>query len=366
MKRNKYLEILANLSEDSSTERTMNSKILLVDGLNSFFRAFAANPTVNDNGIHIGGIAGFLNTIGFAIKTLRPTRVVIIFDGPGGSVRRKKLFPEYKANRKSKTRLTRNDYWSASEERSAMNFEIKRLAQYLSYLPVQTMVVRDIEADDAIAYLVTSDFKEHQCIIMSTDNDFLQLVDDRVKVWSPTKRRIYTQHTIIDDFEIPSQNFITYKALIGDKSDNIPGVKGIGLETIKKRLPILLEENEVISLDDVFIYSEKKLQEVDDKGKQTSNYKIYKDILSNKELLYVNRTLMQLADVNISDKTKIIISNQVNQTISKLVKYQLLKLILEDSLGTSIKNPEVWIRETFFDLDRFAEEGVIDGDTKVK
>ena len=66
-----------------------NDRILLVDGLNTFIRSFVANPATNDNGIHIGGISGFLHSIGYAIKNIKPTRIIICFDGTGGSQRRR-------------------------------------------------------------------------------------------------------------------------------------------------------------------------------------------------------------------------------------------------------------------------------------
>ena len=62
-------------------------------------------PTLNDDGAHVGGIVGFLRSIGYAIRTIRPTRTILVFDGKGGSNRRRKLFPEYKANRNMSERL---------------------------------------------------------------------------------------------------------------------------------------------------------------------------------------------------------------------------------------------------------------------
>ena len=85
--------------------RTRDSDILLVDGTNNFIRCWTVVPTLNDNGEHVGGISGFLTSLGYAIKMLRPTRVIIVFDGKGGSLRRKQIYPEYKEKRAMKIRI---------------------------------------------------------------------------------------------------------------------------------------------------------------------------------------------------------------------------------------------------------------------
>ena len=108
MSNKRYLSILDEIKkhggEEGNTENP-NENILLVDGLNLFIRCFSVIPTTNTNGVHVGGISGFLKSLGYAIKLLSPTRTIIVFDGKGGSTRRRKLFPDYKAQRKTKIRL---------------------------------------------------------------------------------------------------------------------------------------------------------------------------------------------------------------------------------------------------------------------
>ena len=86
--------------ENLQRERSLNSDILLVDGMNTFMRVWSMYPTTNDNGDHIGGYTGFLKSVGHAIRLLKPTRCVIVFDGRDGTRDRKKIYPEYK-NRKN-------------------------------------------------------------------------------------------------------------------------------------------------------------------------------------------------------------------------------------------------------------------------
>ena len=100
----KYLSILEQIKNDGGLveHNNPNDKVLIIDGLNTFIRVFSVVPITNVDGAHVGGIIGFLKSIGFAIKMHNPTRCIIVFDGEGGSDRRRKLFPEYKAKRRTK------------------------------------------------------------------------------------------------------------------------------------------------------------------------------------------------------------------------------------------------------------------------
>ena len=97
--RKHYAEILSQIETKLTTSTSLNDHILLVDGLNNFIRAWSASPATNSDGVHIGGMIGFLQSIGFAVRTLFPTRLIIIFDGPGGSQRRRKIYKGYKGKR---------------------------------------------------------------------------------------------------------------------------------------------------------------------------------------------------------------------------------------------------------------------------
>ena len=121
---------------------------------------------------------------------VRPTRTIIVFDGKGGSNRRRKIFPEYKAGRKMSLRLNRFTDVSLTreQEHKMMIQQLNRVIEYLECLPLTITNVPNIEADDVIGYASKHCFKDN-CTIMSTDKDFLQLVDERIKVWSPTKKK---------------------------------------------------------------------------------------------------------------------------------------------------------------------------------
>jgi len=345
-KSSRYFKILDGIKEGQSTlNNDPNSRVLLVDGLNTFIRAFAANPATNENGVHIGGMAGFLLSIGYAIKNIKPTRVIICFDGAGGSVRRKKLYSGYKENRKNKVTPFRQVSLSVADEEISMQQQMVRLLEYLEKMPLTVLCIDNIEADDSIAYISQQIYTEAQCFIMSTDKDFLQLVDKRVAVWSPTKKKYYFDSTIKEEFGVEAHNFLEYRTFIGDTSDGIGGIKGAGPKTLQKIIPMLFESDKV-EMDDI-----KKF--VTD---SESTLKLLAAVRNSFDIVERNYILMQLKEVDISGHAKTSISNQVINPIPRLNKMMINKMILEDMMNGSIKNPDLWLREVFFTLDAMASK----------
>lgn len=342
----KYLSILEEIKKHGGKEESnVNDKILICDGLNTFIRVFSAIPTTNDDGIHIGGIIGFLKSIAYTTKMLNTTRTIIVFDGKGGSSRRRKLYPEYKNKRKGKIRLNRiNEYENIEDERHSMLMQLSRCVEYLETLPLTIVSVDNVEADDVIAYIAKQLLPKSNHIIMSTDKDFLQLVNNRISVWSPTKKKLYKPETLKEEYEITSNNFLTYRILEGDKSDNIPGVNGIGIKTAVKRFPQLLEEKNV-SVDDLLKISNKKKDEL----------KIYQNVLDSKKQLRLNYKLMQLNNVDISGSAKLKINRTVNGKIPELAKANFQKMFIEDRMYGALPDIDSWMRLSWAKLNRFAK-----------
>src|ERR1035437_260253 len=167
------------LIETKGIMESKQKEVLIIDGYNSFFRCFAAIPTLNEDGAHTGGVSGFLKSIGHAIKLFGPDRVVVVFDGVGGSQKRRKIYSEYKDHKRTKVRLNRiyEENSSLGEEEVSMKKQLQRLVIYLQKLPVNIFAFDNVEADDSIAYLALDSFKDWNSIIMSADKDFLQIVN---------------------------------------------------------------------------------------------------------------------------------------------------------------------------------------------
>ena len=216
-----------------------------------------------------------------------------------------------------------------------------RLIEYLEQLPLTLICVDGIEADDTMAYISQQLLPKSDIMLMSTDKDFLQLVDDRVKVWSPTKKKLYTKDVIREEFGLPSRNMLTYRILDGDKSDNIGGIHGAGLKTIIKHIPQITEDKDFTAKDLIeFVNnSDKKI-------------KVLENIKNSCNLIKRNYLLMQLQNVDIPNHTKMKIQGAVNGDVPQLIKYKFQTMFLMDKLQTGIKNFDSWVME-FTRLDRF-------------
>lgn len=341
---NRYLAILNELKTRSHDEElTKDSRVLVIDGLNTFIRCYAASPVLNDDGEHVGGISGFLLSIGHAIKAINPTRVIIVFDGKNGSARRKQIYPEYKAHRNFKVRLNRAE---TVDKQDNQLHQLIRLTEYLTQMPFTVVIQDNTEADDVIAYIVNDHFKDSQCFIMSSDKDFLQLITERIHVWSPTKKKLYYDEDIFEEYGVYPNNFALYKAIIGDPSDNIPGIDGVGAKTLINRFPIIQQQDK-LSVEDFMEY----VNNINDKTKTLQTVK------QSSELIERNMQLVQLSESNMSVTNKLKTQHLIDQPITRFVKPTFHKMLIEDKMTTAIKNVDFWLREVVQKLDMYALKG---------
>lgn len=331
-------KFLSQIIDSLGEKPTRNSRVLIVDSMNTFIRSFSTINAMNPAGHHIGGLVGYLRSLGYAIKTFRPTRVILVFDGLGSTHNKKNLYPQYKANR-STTRLTNWDIFeNKDDEGEAMVGQMTRLIQYLQQLPVTLVSIDKIEADDSIGYIVDHYEKDESCkevTIMSADKDFYQLISNKTSVYSPTKRKTYKVQDIIDEFGVHPNNYLLYKVLLGDNSDNLPGVRGIGPKKAIKMFP--LDDEQEHDLEDLFSISEDNID---------ANA-MYGSVLEFKHQLEINYQLMNIRIPNISEQGKEVISNLLNEEINNLNLGGFMMLYETDGLQNSIGNTHNWLSEVF-------------------
>lgn len=322
-----------------------DSKVLLIDGLNSYLRCFAATPTMNEDGEHCGGMTGFMRSIAMTIRQFKPSRCVLVFDGKGGSQRRREIFKDYKANRKSMTKLNRTyDFQTIDEEGDSQKRQLMMLIKALHLLPVTIIAPDNVEADDVLAYFAKLTVERGgEAIIMSTDKDFLQMVTDGVKVWNPVRKKLYDEQAVVDEYGIHPHNFIIFRTIDGDVSDNIPGVKGIGPATLKKHFPELADATP-IPWEHIFTQAE----ELDSKAAKL--------ILNSKDLLKRNTSLMRLDEQHMSGNTRSKVLEQFDAPISTLNKLALTQLLAHDKLLGAFANLDEWLMSTFVPLTRFSNK----------
>ena len=332
--------LLDNVQKGDSL--TVNDRVLIVDGLNLYLRVFAVNGALNDNGVPVGGLTGFLRSLAYAIREVNPTRVIIVYDGAGGSQRRRKIHSDYKSQRKPGKRITRWDaFKDAREEKDAMKIQFSRLLDYLDFLPINVISIDKIEADDAIAYIAHK-LLDKEVTIMSADQDFLQLVNDRITVWSPIKKIFYTPEKVLEDYGIPAHNFLMYKILMGDKSDNLEGVKGLGPKKLPKVLPDI--SSNPLNLDFILDYASKGIEPM------------HKRITESADQLSLNEKLMDLKNPPISGELKLQISRLIEAPINLLSRNDFIIMYNDDQLGNAIQIPDLWLKEHFVKLNTFAKQ----------
>ena len=336
----KFKDVKEEISKEPKT-RQPDDHVLIVDGLNTFIRAFAVNPALNEDGAHVGGIVGFLKSIRFTINKFKPTRCVITFDGKHGSKPRQKIYSQYKAGRKQRSRLNRNVDWATNpqDERESMKLQLGRLVEYLEHLPLTLIAIDNLEADDVMAYVSNVSLKDSKVTIMSTDKDFYQLVSDRVQLYSPTKKITYNRELVKKEFGIYPQNVLTCRVIDGDKSDGIPGIRGIGIKTLIKEFPNLTEDRKF----DIKML----LDSASSKTTKVSNL-----INNNKYVVKRNYLLMQLSNPDIPNHVKLKITDSIRSVTPQLVKYKFQKLFVQDKLWGQIPNFDNWVTE-FMILDRY-------------
>jgi len=327
--------------ETNPTTRKLDDHVLVVDGFNTFIRAFSVNPSLNEDGSHVGGLVGFLKSIRFTINKFKPTRCVIVFDGKNSSKPRQKIFPQYKSGRKVRSRLNRVVDWvdGPHNEYESMKIQLTRLVEYLECLPLTILSLDNLEADDVISYICTSTLKGSKCTIMSADKDFYQLVNDKIQLYSPTKKITYNRELVKKEFGVYPQNVLTCRVVDGDKSDSIPGVRGIGVKTLVKEFPNLTEDKDFDTKD--------MLDSAKSKSTRVSDM-----LVKNEYVVKRNYILMQLHNPNIKNQTKLKIVDAVNSLAPKLVKYQLQTLFVKDKLWGQIPNFDNWLTE-FNILDHY-------------
>lgn len=309
----------------------LKNPILVIDGFNLLIRCFVVLPTMNANGDHNGGLYGSLNSLKSYVKKFNPSKVIVAWDGPGGSKRRQKLFANYKSGRKIPRRMCRAyDFLSPEEERQSMFDQLDRYKEYLNQLPVYQLRAEMTEADDIIAY-VAHFYNKENVIIISTDKDFYQLVTDNIQIYNPVTKKMLGPQDIYDKFSIKPKNFVLARTLTGDPSDSIDGIKGIGLKTSIKLFPMINEDRKLFPID---ILNHAK--------EQDSTGKKYQKIINEYEKVETNYKIMQLRDPLISsaDVTKIIDILQKN-TYSNIPKMR--QMFIMDQMWSQIKNFDDWV-----------------------
>jgi len=265
--------------------------ILIVDVLNCFIRNYSAFPTMNVHGEQMGGCVGTLKVLRRLVDEIQPRRIYMAWEG-GGSTRRRSLYAEYKTNRRPEklNRFYEDDIPDTNDNRKK---QMITLIELLKYVAVCQLYVSDCEADDVVAYLCRNRFRDEKKIIVSSDKDMYQLLDDNTTQYSLHKKTYVTKDDVLKEFRVTSHNFAIAKAICGDASDNIPGVQGIGFKKIVKLFPLLGTQSDVL-LQDFFDFCSSHLEESNWYVKLLASHDLIK---RNWKLVYLDGCMMAASQI---------------------------------------------------------------------
>ena len=329
-----YNDILNNLKQ--TPPRALNDHILIIDAMNTLIRSFSLLKAMNPSGAHVGGLVGFLRSLGYVTRIFDPTRVIVVWDGKGGAGNRKNIDPNYKAQRAT-ARITHwGLYDSREEEQEALIGQLYRTQDYLECLPIHQLVMDKLEADDIMAYLAKEGSRTNKKVtIVSSDKDFLQLVDNNIQVYAPIKKKTITMDNVLDEIQVLPQNYNIVKALLGDHSDNLPGIKGLGIKTILSEWKSFTYDP-LASLQDVWDHCETQLDVKKPK-------KIFAKIIHEWDRVMTNYELMNLHDTVLDESEINHILEVLKSPVPELQTGAFLRLLDQDKIEGITKNTEGWL-----------------------
>ncbi len=276
-------------------------KLFLIDGSSYLYRAFHAMPALtNSQGVHTGAIYGVVNMLRRMLIDEKPDYMVVVFDAKGKTFRND-LYHEYKANRPPMPDDLRS--------------QIEPLHQVIAAMGLPMLAIEGVEADDVIGTLSNSAVVKGLKVVISTgDKDMAQLVNNDVTLINTMTNTVMDPDGVVKKFGVPPQRIVDYLALIGDTSDNVPGIPKVGPKTAVKWL------NEYHDLDGVIAHA------AEIKGKVGENLREHLSQLDMaKELVTIK------CDVELEDTIK-------NLTIKPANQQKLQTLFSELEFKT-------WLRE---------------------
>jgi DNA polymerase-1 len=313
------------------------TKTLLVDGNNLFKIGFHGAKELFYDGNHIGGVFHFINILRKFLEEHNHDKVIVMWDGESNSSARKLIYPQYKANRTQAG--TDEIYESYLTQRG-------RIKQYLEEVFIRQVEIDNNEADDLIAYYCQI-AKDEQIIIFSGDKDLTQLISERVTIYSPVSKQYYKNGDMItlNKVEIPHYNVAVCKIFVGDKSDNIDGIQGLGEKTLVKLFPEMLSKS--CTIDHLLSEAARNIPQ-NKPIKSLTNILIgkTKSGIFGEEFYITNKKIVDLTNPLLTEDSKQFVEEVYNDTIDPTDRgyKNLMRMMMDDGLFKYLpKNDEAWV-----------------------
>ena len=299
-------------------------RLMIVDAYNQFIRGYIVDPSKNTNGQPIGGMRTFINILNKITREIKPDMIAVVWDGRGGSRKRRAINKAYKAGRKPPRTNWSQVGLDEEDIKDNKVWQQMRVIEYLNQTPIVQFMEPEVEADDVISYVKSSSiFEGWQKVIVSADKDFIQLLDGKTLLFRPIQKEVLNTNTVIEKFGIHPRNFAIARALAGDPSDNLPGVPRVGLGTVAKRFSFL-SENKDYFIDDL-------LHEC---NKEENKQKVYSSVVEHANLIVENYNIMQLSSPQMSPQCKSRIDDTFESFIPQYSQTEMRKLMMQDGVLT--------------------------------
>lgn len=312
--------------------------VLLVDGDNLLTIGFYGVKNYFYKGTHIGGIYHFLNTLRRAFEIYNLDKIVVFWDGSDGSLSRRKIYSRYKENRRSRLR--------SDEEIASYTYQRDRIKQYLEELYVRQGEFDLCETDDCIAYY-TQNSNEQDIVIYSSDGDLTQLVSKNVKIYNPSHGKLYKQNDmfIYDREEVLIENIKIVKMVCGDSSDNIAGIKGMGIKRLISLFPEIKERpitvKEIRDKSEILFEQDKHNKLITNLITGVTKYGVY-----GEEFFELNNKVVSLDEPFLTEESKEYINLLINENLDQEGRSykNAMKMMTEDGIFNLLpKSDDAWI-----------------------
>jgi 5'-3' exonuclease len=312
---------------------------LIVDGDNLLTIGFYGVKNYFYKGEHIGGIFHFLNTLRLSFENYHLDKIVVFWDGEEGSRTRKQIYHHYKEKRKERLKT--------EQEISSYNYQRNRIKQYLEEVYVRQGEYPFCETDDCIAYYVQNSPNEKK-IIFSSDGDLTQLVSKDTQLYNPSHHKLYKPKDtfVYDHEEILIENIKLVKMLCGDPSDDIAGIRNMGVKTLIELFPEIVTQPLTL---DYIRYKSNFLFEQDKEKKVIQNlitgvtkYGVFGD-----EFFEINSTIVSLDNPLLTDEAKENIKALINDSLDTEGRSykNTMKMMMEDGIFNALpKSDDAWIK----------------------
>jgi DNA polymerase-1 len=300
-------------------------RMMIVDAYNQFIRGYIVDPSKSPNGQPIGGMRTFINILNKITREIKPDMLAVVWDGRGGSNKRRSMNKNYKAGRKP----PRTNWSQVGLDENAIKdnrvWQQMRVIEYLNQTPVVQFMEPEVEADDVISYIKNNQmFDEWQKVIVSADKDFIQILDNQTLLFRPIQKEILNTNSVVEKYGIHPKNFALARAMAGDSSDNLAGVPRVGLGTVAKRFPFL-KNNKDYFVEDVLEESS---------SQENKKLKVYQNILDCENVIRENYDIMQLSSPQMSVQCKTRIDETFEGYAPQYNQTEIRKLMIKDGVLT--------------------------------